>query len=51
MASLETLRKVTEHYDIFSLVEGRASLSIDNTGLDPAQVAARIINHYHLPTV
>jgi DNA polymerase III delta prime subunit len=51
MASLDTLREVTARYDIFSPVTGRESLSIDNTTLGPADVAARIINHYHLPTV
>ena len=51
MASLETLREVTARYRLFSPVEGRESLSIDNTGLDASEVAARIINHYHLPTV
>ena len=50
MASLDMLREVAARYDIFSPVTGRESLSIDNTGLDPAEVAARIINHYHLPT-
>jgi DNA polymerase III delta prime subunit len=51
MASLDMLREVTARYDIFSPVPGRESLSIDNTKLAPTEVAARIINHYHLPTV
>lgn len=50
LASLDTLREVTARYDVFSPVTGRESLSIDNTNLDPTEVAARIINHYHLPT-
>jgi hypothetical protein len=50
MASLETLREVTARYDIFSPVNGRESLTIDNTSLAPAEVAQRIVNHYHLPS-
>jgi len=50
MASLDTLREVTARYDIFSPVPARESLSIDNTSLDPMEVAARIVNHYHLPS-
>lgn len=51
MASLDTLREVTARYRLFSPVTGRDSLSIDNTNLAPEEVAARIINHYHLPTI
>lgn len=51
IASLDTLRELTARYSIFSPVEGRESLSVDNTSLAPVEVAARIIKHYHLPTV
>jgi hypothetical protein len=50
MASLEMLREVAGRYDIFSPVPARASLSVDNTALAPAEVAELIVRHYHLPT-
>lgn len=50
LASLDTLREVTARYDIFSPVEGRESLSFDNTNTPPEEVAARIVSHYHLPS-
>lgn len=46
LASTEVLRGLTERYDIFSPVEGRESLSLDNTDLPPADAAARIRNHF-----
>src|SRR5215207_7144201 len=50
LASLETLRELLERHDLFSPVTGRGSLEIDNTGLEPAEVAGLIVSHYHLPT-
>jgi hypothetical protein len=46
LASTEVMRALTERYDIFSPVEGRESLSIDNTDLPPADAAARIREHF-----
>jgi hypothetical protein len=49
LASLDTLRELTERYDIFSPVPGRESLEVENTSLAPAEVAGLIVSHYHLP--
>ena len=51
LASLETLRELEGRLDLHSPVPGRASLHIDNTALPPAEAAARIAEHYKLPTV
>ena len=51
LASLDTLRELTERLDIFSPVPGRESLEIDNTDLPPAEVARRIVGHYRLGDV
>ena len=48
IATLETLREVMEHYDIFSPVAMRESLNIDNSKLTPQEVVQRIIAHYRL---
>jgi hypothetical protein len=48
LASLDTLREVTARYDIFSPVPGRDSLSIDNTDVQPAEVARLVVEHYRL---
>jgi predicted kinase len=50
LASLDTLRELTERLDIFSPVAGRESLEIDNTALAPEEVARLIVGHYHLPS-
>jgi hypothetical protein len=50
MASLDTLREVTSRHDIFSALDGRESLEIDNTALAPEEVARLIVGHYHLPS-
>ena len=49
LASLDTLRELTERLDIFSPVAGRESLEIDNTSLAPEEVARLIVGHYDLP--
>lgn len=46
LVSTDVLRGLTERSDIFSPVEGRESLSIDNTDLPPAEAAARIREHF-----
>jgi hypothetical protein len=51
LASLDTLREVTERYDIFSPVPGRESLEIDNTDVAPEEVARLVIGHYRLKDV
>jgi predicted kinase len=51
LASLDTLRELTERLDIFSPVSGRESLEIDNTDLAPADVARLIARHYRLRDV
>jgi hypothetical protein len=51
LASLDTLRELTERLDIFSPVPGRESLEIDNTEVAPAEVARLIAGHYHLDDV
>jgi 2-phosphoglycerate kinase len=47
--SVEQLRYYMEHYDPVTPVEGRLSLSIDNTSLAPSDVARRIAEHFELP--
>jgi hypothetical protein len=49
LASLETFGGLLERHDLFSPVEGRESLEIDNTALAPEEVARLIVEHYHLP--
>jgi predicted kinase len=51
LASLDTLRELTERLDIFSPVPGRESLEIDNTEVAPAEVARLIAAHYRLGDV
>jgi hypothetical protein len=51
LASLDTLRELTERYDLFSPVPGRESLEIDNTDVGPAEVARLIVAHYRLDVV
>ena len=49
LASLDTLRGLLERHDLFSPVQGRESLEIENTDLAPVEVAGLIVSHYHLP--
>ncbi len=51
LASLDTLRELTERYDLFSPVPDRESLEVDNTGVEPAEVARLIAGHYRLDVV
>ena len=51
LASLDTFRELTERLDLFSPVVGRESLEIDNTGVEPAEVARLIVAHYRLDVV
>jgi hypothetical protein len=51
LASLDTLRELTERLDIFSPIPGRESLEIDNTEVAPEEVARLIVGHYHLDDV
>ena len=51
LASLDTLRELTGRLDIFSPVPGRESLEIDNTDVEPAEVARLIVAHYRLDVV
>jgi hypothetical protein len=49
LTSVETLRELLKHYDLFSPIPTRESLSLDTTRLAPAEAARRIISHYKLP--
>ena len=51
LASLETLRELTGRLDLFSPVPGRESLEIDNTDVEPAEVARLIVAHYRFDVV
>ena len=51
LASLDMLRELTERHDLFSPIEGRESLEIDNTDVEPAEVAQLIVAHYRLDVV
>jgi hypothetical protein len=46
LATTDALRDLLGRYDLFSPVEGRESLSLDNTDLPPAEAAARIRKHF-----
>jgi DNA polymerase III delta prime subunit len=48
IATVAGLRRLFEEHDLLKPVPGRESLTIDNTHLDPAEVAARIVAHYKL---
>lgn len=48
LGSPENLRATWERYELFSPVNGRESLVIDNTELSPDQTAERIIEHFNL---
>ncbi len=47
--SVELVRELNTTHDLVTPVGGRESLTIDNTDVAPAEVAARIIAHYDLP--
>ena len=47
-SNLEILNQILDNYDLFSSVNGRESLQIDNTNLPPEIVARQIIEHYRL---
>jgi hypothetical protein len=49
--SIEGLREMMSQQDLFMLIPGQKSLSIDNTHLSPQEVAQQIIEHYGLPTI
>lgn len=46
--SLEMLHGFWENYELFSPVNGRESLIIDNTNLSPEETAKRIIKHFKI---
>lgn len=46
---IEGLRTMMVQQDLFLLIPGQQSLSIDNTTLSPQEVAHQIIAHYHFP--
>jgi shikimate kinase len=46
--NLEILHQVWEQYDLFSPVNARESLIIDNTNLSPQAAAQQIIEHFNL---
>jgi hypothetical protein len=47
--NIEGLRDMMQQQDLFLLIPGQQSLSIDNTALSPQEVAHQIITHYGLP--
>jgi len=47
-ASLELLHGFWENYELFSPVNERESLIIDNTNLSPEETAKRIIEHFKI---
>lgn len=49
--NIEGLRAMMAQQDLFLLIPGQNSLSIDNTILSPQEVAHRIITHYNLPHI
>ena len=51
LASVETFRDLLTRHDLFSPIPDRESLEVDNTTLAPEEVAAHIVNHYHLPAI
>jgi RNase adaptor protein for sRNA GlmZ degradation len=48
VSTLELLHEIMGRYDIFSPVQGRESLEIDNTDLSPGEAASRVVEHYGL---
>ena len=51
LASPDTLRDLIERHELFAPVPGRESLEIDNTGVEPAEVARLVVAHYRLEVV
>ena len=51
LASLASLRDLLERHELFAPVPGRESLEVDNTGVEPAEVARLIVAHYRLDVV
>jgi RNase adaptor protein for sRNA GlmZ degradation len=51
ITSIELMRQMMNEGDLLSPVPGRASLVIDNTDLQPEQVANRVIDHFGLASL
>jgi hypothetical protein len=47
--SVDLVRSWNERSELFAPIQGRDSLSIDNTALAPAAVAQKIAQHYQFP--
>ena len=50
LATPETLDELVEKYDILSPFDGRETLVIDNTDLEPGAAALRIMKHFRIKT-
>jgi hypothetical protein len=50
LTSLETAIEMRRSHELFEAIPDRKNLSIDNTHLQPDEVARRICDHYGLPT-
>ena len=48
ITAIELMRQMMTEGDLLSPVPGRTSLIIDNTDLEPEQVANRVIDHFGL---
>jgi ferredoxin-thioredoxin reductase catalytic subunit len=48
IADVILLREILQQCDLFSIIPGRESLSIDNSHLSPEEVVRDIIAYYHL---
>jgi hypothetical protein len=51
ITSIELMRQMMDDGDLLSPVPGRTSLTIDNTNLQPEQVANQIVEHFGLASV
>ena len=49
--NLEILHKIWEQYELFSPVNARESLTIDNTNLSAAETAQKIIGHFQIQQI
>lgn len=48
LATVEKLKELVERYELFSVVPGRPSLSIDNSALPVDESVSRITSHFDL---
>ena len=47
----EGIRSLYDRYEMFTVIRGHESLSIDNTDVAPEEAAGRIAAHYALPVI